>query len=48
MSNGTTVQVSNSGYQTTLTNGIYDFYVRSICGGSEWSAWTESASFFVD
>ncbi len=43
-----TIQNANEGQLVeTLSEGVYDFYVRSNCGGQEWSDWAGPHSFYV-
>jgi hypothetical protein len=46
---GTLVQVNGQSYRTEpLSPGIYDFYVRTNCGGNEWSGRSGPASFVIN
>lgn len=46
---GTTLQEdAGSVIIENIPNGTYDLYIRSNCGGSDWSDWSDAASFLID
>ena len=44
---GTIQNASENDLVLSLNEGVYDFYVRSNCGGQEWSNWAGPHSFYV-
>lgn len=46
---GTVSNASSNYFSGNFTQGqTYDYYVRSNCGGSDFSSWTGPASFYVE
>ncbi len=47
--NGITLQVNDGEViLENLQNGTYDIYMRSNCGGEDWSKWSDPESFLID